>query len=143
MGGLKKFVTKGFEESTIWNISGLDVARVGVETSVVIVRMALVSQTSIESMAKEITQLKQSAVQFQAKLVESVKTTAKEKQRSLDEVKMDLEVKHEQETKQLQELHAQEKEEIQNEIETTILKNKEVETLKVVKDRALVINTDL
>ena len=64
VGGLEKPVTKGFEESTIWNIAGQDVARVGVKTSVVIVGMALIGQTSTEAMAKEITHLKQSVTQF-------------------------------------------------------------------------------
>jgi hypothetical protein len=41
--------------------------------------MSLVGQTSTEAMAKEITRLKQSAVQFQAELDETVKTVAKEK----------------------------------------------------------------
>lgn len=143
MGGLEKPVTEGFEESTIWNISGPDVARVSVETSAVIARMALVGQTSTEAMAKEITRLIQSTVQFQAELAKTVKTATEEKQRSLDELKTALEVKHEQETQWLRELHAQEKEEIWSEIETTVLDNKEAETLKVVKDYALVINTDL
>lgn len=61
----------------------------------------------------------------------------------MDELKTDLEVKHKQETQRLRELHIWEKEEIRSEIETTILDNKEVETLKVVKDYAMVINTDL
>ena len=52
---LEKPTIEGFEESTLWDISGPDVTRVGVETSVVIVRMALAGQTSTEAMAKEIT----------------------------------------------------------------------------------------
>ena len=64
VGGLKKPVTEGFEETTIWNISSLDVARVGVKTSAVIVGMALAIQISTEAMAKEITRLKQSTAQF-------------------------------------------------------------------------------
>ena len=143
VGGLEKLVIEGFEESTIWNIAGQDVARVGVESLIVIVGMALADQTSTEAMAKEIAQLKQSMAQFQAKLAETVKNVAKEKQRSLDELKTALEVKHEQETQRLRELHAREKEEIQSEIETSIFDNKEAETLKVVKNYALVINTDL
>lgn len=95
VGGLEKPITEGFEESTIWNISGPYVSRVDVETLAVIVRMAPTGQTSIEAMAKDITWLKQFTSQFQAELVETVKTAAKEKQRSLDELKMDLEVKHE------------------------------------------------
>ena len=98
VSGLEKPVTKGFEESTIWNISGPDVAWVDVETSTVIVEMALTKQTSTEAMVKEITWLKQYVVQFQAALVEIVKTATEEKQRSLDELKTTLEAKHEQET---------------------------------------------
>ena len=64
VAGIKKPIVEGFEEVTLWDISGLDVARVDVETSVVITGMALASQTSTESMAKEITRLKQSAAQF-------------------------------------------------------------------------------
>ena len=79
MGGLQKPVTEGFEESTIWNISGPSVSRVSVETSTIIIGMALTDQTSTEAMAKEITRLKQSAIQFQAELVETMKTTTKEK----------------------------------------------------------------
>ena len=64
MRGLEKPVTEGFEESTIWNIAGQDVARVGVKTLTIIVGMALAIQTFTEAMAKEIAQLKQSAAQF-------------------------------------------------------------------------------
>lgn len=42
VGGVEKVVLEGFEESTLWDISGPDVVQVGVETSVVIARMALV-----------------------------------------------------------------------------------------------------
>ena len=55
VGSLGKQKMEGFESSTLWDISSLDVARVGVETLAVIVGMALVGQTSIEAMAKEIT----------------------------------------------------------------------------------------
>jgi hypothetical protein len=74
VGGLEKPVTKGSEESTIWNIAGQDITRVGVETSIIIVKMAFAIQTSTEAMAKEITQLKHSTTQFQAELAETVKT---------------------------------------------------------------------
>jgi ABC-type hemin transport system ATPase subunit len=90
-------------------ISDPYVTWVGVKNSTVIARMAFAGQTSTEAMAKKITQLKQSTVQFQAELAETVKTTAEEKHRSLDELRMALEVKHEQETQRLQELHAREK----------------------------------
>ena len=105
--------------------------------------MALTSQTSTEAMAKEIARLKQSVAQSQVELAETMKNIVKEKQMSVDELKMALEVKHMKETQQLWELHAREKEEIQREIETSVLENKEAETLKVVKYYALVINTDL
>ena len=79
VGSLEKPTVKGFEESTLWDISGLDVTRVGVETSAVIAGMALAYQTSTEAMAKEITWLKQSATHFQAELVENVKNVAEDK----------------------------------------------------------------
>ena len=79
MGGLEKLVTEGFEESTIWNIAGQDVARVSVETSAVIARMALAGQTSTKAMTKEIAWLKQSTTQFQVELDETVKNVVKEK----------------------------------------------------------------
>ena len=56
---------------------------------------------------------------------------------------MTLKVRHEKETQRIQESHAWEKEEIQSEIETSVLDSKEAETLKVVKNYAQVINTDL
>ena len=58
VGGIEKLVMEGFKESTLWDISGTDVARVGVETSVVISGMALAGQSSTETMAKEIACLK-------------------------------------------------------------------------------------
>ena len=45
VGGLEKPVTEGFEESTIWNISGPNVARVGVDTSTVITGVSLTNET--------------------------------------------------------------------------------------------------
>lgn len=68
---------------------------------------------------------------------------AKDKQRSLNELKIALEVKNEQETRRLQEMHAQEKGELQNGIEIAILDKREAETLKVVKDQALITNSNL
>lgn len=56
---------------------------------------------------------------------------------------MALEVKHKKETQLLRELHAREKEEIRSEIETSVSDNKEAETLKVVENYVLVINTYL
>ena len=52
IGGIEKVVIEGFEESMLWDVSGLDMSQVGVETSVVIVKMALVRQSSLEAMAK-------------------------------------------------------------------------------------------
>ena len=94
VGSLEKPTMEGFEESTLWDISGPDVTRVGVETLAVIAGMVLAGQTSTKDMAKEITRLKQSATQFQSKLAESVKNTVEGKQRSLDELKTTLKVKH-------------------------------------------------
>ena len=66
LGSIEKPTVEGFEERILWDISGLDVARVGIETSVVIVGMALADQTSTEAMEKDISRLKQSTAQFQA-----------------------------------------------------------------------------
>lgn len=59
VGGIEKFVMEGFEESTLWDISGPDVAQVGVETSTMIARMALAGQLSTKVMVKEIDHPKQ------------------------------------------------------------------------------------
>lgn len=61
----------------------------------------------------------------------------------MDELKIALESKHEHETLQLQEFHAQEIEELQGRIETAVLAKRETETLKVLKDQALVANSHL
>lgn len=45
VGGVEKVVMDGFEESTLWDIFVLDVARVGVETSIVIARIALTGKS--------------------------------------------------------------------------------------------------
>ena len=52
VGGAKKALIEGYKESTLWDISGPDVAHVGVENSVVIAGMALVGQSSSEAMEK-------------------------------------------------------------------------------------------
>ena len=49
---------EGFEESTLWDVSGPYVARVGMKTSVIIARMTLMGQSSSEAMTKEIARLK-------------------------------------------------------------------------------------
>ena len=59
---------EGFEEIMLWDISGPDVARVGIETSTVIAGMALARQSSIEVMSKEIFRLKQYVAQVQTEL---------------------------------------------------------------------------
>ena len=58
VGGIEKDVTEGFEKSTPWDVSGPDVARVGVKTSAVIAGMALAGQSSSKAMAKEFALLK-------------------------------------------------------------------------------------
>ena len=83
---------EGYEESTLWDISSLDVSQVGVKTLAMIARMPLADQTSMKAMVKEITRLKRSATQFQAELGESVKNAEEDKKRSLDELKTTLEV---------------------------------------------------
>ena len=57
-------------------------------------------------MAKEISRIKQSVAQFQAKLTESARSASEDKRRSLDELKIALELKYEQETQLLKEVHA-------------------------------------
>lgn len=52
VGVAEKALIEGYEESTLWDMSSLDVARVGVETSAMIVGMALAGQSSSEAMAK-------------------------------------------------------------------------------------------
>ena len=52
VGSLEKPIVEGFEESTLWDISGPDVSQVGVNTSVVIAGMALAIQTSTKAMEK-------------------------------------------------------------------------------------------
>lgn len=56
--GIEKGVIERFEEITLWDVSGPNVARVGVENLVVITGMALTGQSSLEAMAKEIACLK-------------------------------------------------------------------------------------
>ena len=65
------------------------------------------------------------------------------KQQILDELKIALESKYEQEKQQLKEVDAHEIEELQGRIETVVLHKREVETLKVVKDQALISNSHL
>lgn len=84
-----------FEESMLRDIFGLDIARVGVETLVVIAGMALARKSSTEAMEKEITHLKQSASRVQVELREHAKNTSEDKQRSLDELKIALESRYE------------------------------------------------
>lgn len=64
VGSIEKPIVEGFEESMLWDTSGLDVTQVGIETSIVIAGMALASQTSTEAMEKEISRLKQCIAQF-------------------------------------------------------------------------------
>ena len=116
---------EGFEETTLWDISVPDVARVGVETSAIIAGMALVGQSSTEAMAKEITRLKQSAAQAQVELAKYTKSTSEYKQRSLNELRVALEARHEQEKQQLKETHAHELGELHRKIESTVLEKKE------------------
>ena len=92
---IEKPVMEGFEESMLWDIYGPDVAQVGVETSVVIVGITLIGQSSTKAMAKEIARLKQSTTRVQAELTEHEKNTSEDKQRSLDELKISPESKYE------------------------------------------------
>ena len=71
--GIEKAVIEGFEESTLWDVSGPNVARVGVETLVVIARMDLAGQSSSKVMAKKIVHLKQLATQAQNELAKNIK----------------------------------------------------------------------
>jgi hypothetical protein len=60
VGAIQKSAMEGFEETMLWDIFGLDVARVGVETLVIITGMEIVEQLSTKVMAKEIARLKES-----------------------------------------------------------------------------------
>lgn len=68
--------------------------------------MTLAGQSSSEAMAKEIARLKQYATQAQNELAEYVKNTSEDKQRILDELRIALDTRHEQERHQLKETHA-------------------------------------
>ena len=92
VGGVEKALIEGYKKSTLWDISGPDVARVGVETSTMIDGMALIGQSSLEAMEKQILNLKQLVVQTQNELTNSIKHTANERQRSFDELKITLTV---------------------------------------------------
>ena len=63
--------------------------------------MALAGQSSSEAMAKEIVCLKQLVTQTQNELTESVKGKIEYKKRILEELKIALEVKHEEGKKQI------------------------------------------
>ena len=141
--GVEKALIEGYEESTLWDISGPDVACVGVDTSPVIVGMALAGQSFSEAMSKEILCLKQLVTQTQNELTESVKHATKDRQRSLEELKRALEVKHEEEKQQMSKLHSRELEELQAKIESTLQEKQETEALKVIKDQALITNSHL
>ena len=88
IGGVEKAFNEGYEESTLWDISGLNVAHVVVETLAIIVEMALVGQLSLEAMAKEIVRLKKLATQAQNELAKNVKNVTKDKQKSLEELRI-------------------------------------------------------
>ena len=70
---------EGFDKSTLWDISGPDVTLVGIETSAVIVGMALARQSSTEATAKEIARLKQSTTQVQPELTENARNMSEDK----------------------------------------------------------------
>ena len=79
----------------------------------------------------------------QAELVEKTRSTSEDKQKSLDELKVALESRYEKEKKQLREMHAHELDELQGKIESAVLDKNETDTLKVVKDQALIANSHL
>lgn len=137
VGGVEKALIEGFEESTRWDISGLDVAHVGVETYAVNVGMALTERSSSKAMAKEIFCLKQLVAQTQNELTDSIKRTADERQRSLDELKIALTVQVKEEKRQLLTLHSQELG-LQAKIESTLQEKQEIEALKAIRDQALI-----
>ena len=90
IGGIEKALIEVFEESTLWNVSGQDMVHNSVETSAVIVGIALIGQSSLEAMAKEIARLKQLTTQDQNELAENINNATKDKQRSLEELRIDL-----------------------------------------------------
>ena len=101
IGGIEKDLTESFEESALWGMSSPNVPQVSVETSIVIVEISLVGQSSFEDMAKEIAWFKQSATQCQNELDENMNNVTKDKQKILDELRIALGARHEQEKQQL------------------------------------------
>jgi hypothetical protein len=55
VGGTERVLIEGYEEITLWDLSGEDIGRVGVETSIMIEFMAMEAQSSSKAMEKEIT----------------------------------------------------------------------------------------
>ena len=88
--GAEKALIEGYEVNTLWDISGLDVSLVGVETSSIIASMALIGQSSSEAMEKEIFHLEQLVAQTQNELVDSIKRIVDERKISLDELYISL-----------------------------------------------------
>lgn len=111
-------MVKGYDEISLWDISGLDMSRVGVETSAIIAGMALIGQLSSEAMEKEIVRLKKIVTQTQNELTENVKRANEDKERSLEELNVYMEAKHDEGKKKISESHSCELEELQVKIES-------------------------
>lgn len=53
--GKERVSIEGYDEHTLWDISGHDIAWVGIETLVVIIGMAMKGKSYCEAMSKDIT----------------------------------------------------------------------------------------
>ena len=73
----------------------------------------------------------------------NIKQSVDDKQRSIYELKVALTVQFEEEKRNMSALHSQELEGLQEKIETTLQEKREAESLKVVRDQALITNTYL
>ena len=79
----------------------------------------MAGQSSSKVVAKKITQLKKLVSQLQGELENNAKEGVEDKERSLDELKISMTTKFEEEKRNLEELHAWELEELQEKIEMT------------------------
>ena len=94
-------------------------------------------------MAKEIIWLKQSVAQLQNELTDNIKQCDDDKERSLNELKVASTMQFEEEKRNMSSLHSQEIEGLQVKIESTLKEKQEAESLKVVRDQALITNMHL
>ena len=85
-GGRNKVMVEGYDKHTLWDVSGPNVTRIGVETSTVIVVMDLEGHTTFEFVTQDISRLTQVVAQLQNKLVDVHKQNEEMKQRDMSEL---------------------------------------------------------